>query len=108
MPGAIPLPPGLCGPLCRRPLPGLTFGEVLLSGPGAAPCPPSLLPTVPGPAAAGVAANMAPPPQSKPHAITQLIAAAPIGERFTTFLELAVHVGAASDGWGSLWHIRRS
>jgi hypothetical protein len=38
------------------------------------------------------------PPQSKPHAITQLIAAAFIGERFTTFLELAARTGAASDG----------
>ncbi|PND58866.1 hypothetical protein CRM90_05715 [Mycobacterium sp. ENV421] len=63
---------------------------------------------MPGLAAAGVAASTAPPPQSKPHAITQLIAAAPFGERFTTFLELAVQVGAASDGSGSLWHIRRS
>jgi hypothetical protein len=51
---------------------------------------------------------MVPPPQSKPHAITQLIAAALIGERFTTFLELAAQLGATSDGFGSLWHIRRS
>jgi hypothetical protein len=104
----MPLPRGLCGPLCRRLLSGLPVGEVLLSGPGLAPCSPSLLPTVPGPAAAGVAASMAPPPQSKPQAITQLIAAAPIGERFTTFLELAAQVGAGSGGSGSLWHIRRS
>jgi hypothetical protein len=51
---------------------------------------------------------MVPPPQSKPHAITQLIAAALIGERFTTFLELAAQVAAAPDSSGSLWHIRRS
>ncbi|OYN74298.1 hypothetical protein CG716_29040 [Mycolicibacterium sphagni] len=53
---------------------------------------------MPGSAAAGAAESMLAPPQSKPHAITQLIAAAFIGERFTTFLELAARTGAASDG----------
>jgi hypothetical protein len=80
----------------------------LLSEPLSEPGSSWLLPIVPGSAAAGVAASMPAPPQSKPHAITQLIAVALIGERFTTFLELAAQVGAASDGFGSLWHIRRS
>ncbi|GAY14199.1 hypothetical protein MSZK_09250 [Mycobacterium sp. shizuoka-1] len=49
-------------------------------------------------AAAGTAHSTPVPPQSKPQAITQLIAVALRGERFTTFLEVAARVGAASDG----------
>ena len=73
-----------------------------------APAPSWLLPTVPESAAAGVAQNMPVPPQSKPHAMTQLIAAAFIGERLTTFLELAAQVAPRRTVCRSLWHIRRS
>ncbi|SBS72599.1 hypothetical protein MHPYR_140071 [uncultured Mycobacterium sp.] len=63
---------------------------------------------MPGSAAANGAQTMPVPPQSKPHAITQLIAAAFIGERFTTFLVLAAQDAPRRMVCRSLWHIRRS
>jgi hypothetical protein len=66
------------------------------------------LPAVPGSAATGVAESTLAPVQSKPNAITQLIAVALIDDRFTTFLELAAVSAPHRTGYLSLWHIRRS